>query len=91
MTRKLEFIVNEMVAMGKKGYMSTSSYLLVNYYAREIIAEERITPGQLADRLKKGLIEAGIKEKFNKETVGLLMEDVEYLRQIDYRHLYDNT
>jgi hypothetical protein len=57
----------------------------VNNFARDIIREEGVTPGELTDRIKQGLLDAGVKDKFDEKTVELLMGNAESLRAItDY-------
>ena len=46
-----------------------------------------MTPGELTDRIKQGLLDAGVKDKFDDKTVELLMGNAESLRAItDYTH-----
>ena len=46
---------------------------------------ESVTPGELTDRIKQGLLDAGVKDKFDEKTVELLMGNAETLRNItDY-------
>ena len=82
---KFDYIIDQMVVMGETGHMKTLPYLNVNNFAREIIEDEGITPGELTDRIKQGLLDAGVKDKFDEKTVELLMGNAETLRNItDY-------
>ncbi len=83
---KFNYIIDQMVVMGETGHMKMLPYLNVNNFAREIIREEGVTPGELADRIKQGLLDAGVKDKFDEKTVELLMGNAESLRAIN-----DNT
>ena len=80
---KFDYIIDQMVVMGETGHMKTLPYLNVNNFAREIIEDEGITPGELTDRIKQGLLDAGIKDKFDEKTVELLMGNAETLRNIN--------
>ncbi len=82
---KFNYIIDQMVVMGETGHMKTLPYLNVNNFARDIIREEGVTPGELTDRIKQGLLDAGVKDKFDDKTVELLMGNAESLRNItDY-------
>lgn len=82
---KFDYIIDQMVVMGETGHMKNLPYLNVNSFARDIIKDEGITPGELTDRIKQGLLDAGVKEKFDEKTVELLMGNAESLRNItDY-------
>ena len=82
---KFDYIIDQMVVMGETGHMKTLPYLNVNNFAREIIEDEGITPGEWTDRINQGLLDAGIKDKFDEKTVELLMGNAETLRNItDY-------
>ena len=83
---KFNYIIDQMVVMGETGHMKTLPYLNVNNFARDIIREEGVTPGELTDRIKQGLLDAGVKDKFDEKTVELLMGNAESLRAIN-----DNT
>lgn len=84
---KFNYIIDQMVVMGETGHMKTLPYLNVNNFARDIIREEGVTPGELTDRIKQGLLDAGVKDKFDDKTVELLMGNAESLRAItDYTH-----
>ena len=83
---KFNYIIDQMVVMGVTGHMKMLPYLNVNNFAREIIREGGVTPGELADRIKQGLLDAGVKDKFDEKTVELLMGNAESLRAIN-----DNT
>lgn len=80
---KFDYIIDQMVVMGETGHMKTLPYLNVNNFARDIIRDEGVTPGELTDRIKQGLIDAGVKEKFDEKTVELLMGNAESLRGIN--------
>lgn len=83
--RKFDYIIKEMVVMGETGHMKNLPFLKVNLFARDIIREEGITPGELTDRIKQGLLDAGVKDKFDEKTVEQLMGNAESLRNIkDY-------
>ena len=62
---KFNYIIDQMVVMGETGHMKTLPYLNVNNFARDIIREEGVTPGELTDRIKQGLLDAGVKDKFD--------------------------
>ena len=82
---KFNYIIDQMVVMGETGHMKTLPYLNVNNFARDIIREESVTPGELTDRIKQGLLDAGVKDKFDEKIVELLMGNAESLRAItDY-------
>ena len=82
---KFDYIIDQMVVMGETGHMKMLPYLNVNNFARDIIKEEGVTPGELTDRIKQGLLDAGVKDKFDEKTVELLMGNAESLRNItDY-------
>ena len=82
---KFDYIIDQMVVMGETGHMKTLPYLNVNNFAREIIHDEGLTPGELTERIKQGLLDAGVKEKFDDKTVEQLMGNAESLRGItDY-------
>lgn len=82
---KLNFIVENMMRMGETGYMKNVSYILVNSYVREILADEGIVPSELAKRIKKGLFRAGATCKFDRKIVKQLMLNADSLRYIkDY-------
>lgn len=82
---KFYYIIKQMVIMGENGYMKALDFLNVNNYARDIITAEGITPGELTDRIKQGLLAAGVTNKFNKQTAAQLMNNAESLRNItDY-------
>ncbi len=84
---KFDYIIDQMVVMGETGHMKTLPYLNVNNFARDIIEDEGITPGDLTDRIKQGLLDVGVKDKFDEKTVELLMGNAETLRDItDYSH-----
>ena len=84
---KFNYIIDQMVVMGETGHMKTLPYLNVNNFARDIIREEGVKPGELTDRIKQGLLDAGVKDKFDGKTVELLMGNAESLRAItDYTH-----
>ena len=82
---KFDYIIDQMIVMGETGHMKTLPYLNVNNFARDIIRDEGVLPGELTDRIKQGLLDAGIKDKFDEKTVELLMGNAETLRAItDY-------
>ena len=82
---KLDYIIDQMVVMGETGHMKALPFLNVNNFARNIIEEEGITPGELTDRIKQALLDVGDKDKFNEKTVEVLMANAESLRNIsDY-------
>ena len=84
---KFYYIIDQMVVMGETGHMKTLPYLNVNHFARDIIRDEGVTPGELTDRIKQGLVDAGVKDMFDEKTVEQLMGNAESRRNItDYTH-----
>ena len=84
---KFDYIIDQMVVMGETGHMKTLPYLNVNHFARDIIRDEGVTPGELTDRIKQGLVDAGVKDMFDEKTVEQLMGNAESRRDItDYFH-----
>lgn len=70
---KFDYIIDQMVVMGETGHMKTLPYLNVNHFARDIIRDEGVTPGELTDRIKQGLVDAGVKDMFDEKIVEQLM------------------
>lgn len=74
---KFDYIIDQMVVMGETGHMKTLPYLNVNHFARDIIRDEGVTPGELTDRIKQGLVDAGVKDMFDEKIVEQLMGNAE--------------
>lgn len=70
---KLDYIIDQMIVMGETGHMKTLPCLNVNHSARNPIRDESVTPGVLTDRIKQGLIDAGVKDMFDEKIVEQLM------------------
>ena len=49
----------------------------MNQSARDPIRDEGVTPGVLTDRIKQGLIDAGVKDMFDEKIVEQLMGNAE--------------